>query len=96
MRISDIYHSGRNWGRMENTIAEEEVRMRNGARTRNVMLPVLITFIFLSFTPAWAAKIYVSSTGTGPGTKASPTNLQNTLDMARTNGQDDQFQNHLP
>ncbi len=38
---------------------------------------------------SWAAKIYVSPTGTGPGTKASPTNLQNALDMARTNGQDD-------
>jgi hypothetical protein len=81
-----------NWvgklGRMDNPITEEEVRMRKGART-DVMHFVLIAFIFLSFTPVLAANIYVSPTGTGSGTKTSPTNLQNALDMARTNGQDD-------
>jgi hypothetical protein len=73
---------------MDNPIAEEEVRMRSRVR-RNLTLSVLAAFIVISFTPAWAAKIYVSPTGTGPGTKASPTNLQNALDTARTNGQDD-------
>ena len=62
--------------------------MRDGVRTY-VMLSVLISLVFLLSTPARAAKIYVSPSGTGPGTKTSPTNLQNALDIARTNGQDD-------
>jgi len=61
-------------------------------RTRiqmSFMLLLLGALIILSFTPIWAANIYVSPTGTGDGTKASPTDLQNALDLARTNGQDD-------
>jgi hypothetical protein len=52
---------------------------------------VIIWSVFILFlsTPVWAANIYVSPTGTGPGTKLSPTHLQNALDIARTNGADD-------
>lgn len=39
--------------------------------------------------PAWSANIYVSPTGGGVGSSASPTDLQDALDTARTNGTDD-------
>jgi predicted outer membrane repeat protein len=53
-------------------------------------VPVVVALLVLASTPARAASLYVTPSGTGDGSAAgSPANLQAALDIARTNGESD-------